>query len=281
MVNQMNSLISVVLLPWVGALHANCNTVKKLIWTFAGIAIFLASLLASRAVRTDMGWLLFFFVCTAFALSCYAQFYLYKKKLTDMKFELGQLELALRQLTLGFISSTLLAILVIGFYVLHNDVKFSAFRLGSNLVIYAFVFAFGAAVLEEILFRGLLQGVLKYLFPKSRHWLLVVVPVALLFAFLHKGNQAEILHAKVISAALSGFILGTMAYRTNALWLSIGAHLAWNSLQIVAFGHSQNRLEPQIGVFDQTTGINKYAAVGFLVVFTILIFNSRKKNERH
>lgn len=115
----------------------------------------------------------------------------------------------------------------------------------------ALIAAFAIAVLEEILFRGVLLGVfLRALRPAP-----AIVSLSLLFAFLHfldppahvlppdpeRAKAGFVLLGQILSRyadprsllaeftvlAAVGVVLGAARYRTASLWLPVGLHAGW------------------------------------------------------
>jgi hypothetical protein len=99
---------------------------------------------------------------------------------------------------------------------------------GGWFVVLAIVVVIGAPVVEELMYRGLLQGV----FVRRIHPVAAVVFVAAWFALIHfRPVEYPGLFA-------FGLVLGVCALRTRRLGMSIAAHVGFNAtgLALVAFG---------------------------------------------
>jgi uncharacterized protein len=85
------------------------------------------------------------------------------------------------------------------------------------------VLALVPAVCEEVLFRGVIQGVLR------RHGhIFAIIFTGALFSFLHLDIQ------RFIGIWLLGSLIGYMVYRTNSLYTGILAHLVNNVFSVAA-----------------------------------------------
>lgn len=85
-----------------------------------------------------------------------------------------------------------------------------------------------AAVLEEVLFRGLLQSVLLAWWGPAWRWTIVVVAAAL-FAVIHLGAASW---NALPTLFVLGLILGWLYERTGSLWPPILLHAAFNAFNI-------------------------------------------------
>lgn len=96
----------------------------------------------------------------------------------------------------------------------------------------------GAAVTEELIFRGLLLQALERL---CGSWLALAV-TAVLFGLLHAANPGATLWSSFAIAVEAGVLLGAAFLWRRNLWLTIGLHFAWNTsvglLGIPVSGHA-------------------------------------------
>ena len=102
---------------------------------------------------------------------------------------------------------------------------------GTGLVVLAVLVCVGSPVVEELFFRGLLLRSLLGSFDKSGPRLgpaLSIVVTALVFALVH----FEAL--QFLGLAGFGIVLGLLAWRTGRLGPSIVAHMAFNTVTIIA-----------------------------------------------
>ncbi|WP_433066520.1 lysostaphin resistance A-like protein [Dactylosporangium sp. CS-033363] len=90
----------------------------------------------------------------------------------------------------------------------------------------------GAAVAEELLFRGAL-------FRLVEEWLGTWIALAVsgvLFGALHLLNPGATLWGALAIAAEAGLMLGAAYTATRSLWVPIGLHLGWNFAESGLFG---------------------------------------------
>lgn len=89
------------------------------------------------------------------------------------------------------------------------------------------VLGVGAGISEELIFRGVLFRLVEELLGT---WFAAFLS-ALVFGFLHLGNQdATVLGATAI-ALEAGLLFALLYALTRSLWLCIGVHAAWNIVQ--------------------------------------------------
>ncbi|GGP03311.1 CPBP family intramembrane metalloprotease [Nonomuraea glycinis] len=98
--------------------------------------------------------------------------------------------------------------------------------------------AVGAAVTEELMFRGLALQALERLWG-SRAALAIT---ALLFGALHLGNPAATAWSSLAIALEAGVLLGAAYLWRRNIWFVVGLHFAWNTtvglLGIPVSGHA-------------------------------------------
>ena len=93
-------------------------------------------------------------------------------------------------------------------------------------------FALVGAIVEELLFRGLLFRLLE-------EWLgswIALAASACVFGAVHLANPHATLWAGLSIAIQAGVLLGTAYMQFRRLWLPIGLHIAWNFTQGGIFG---------------------------------------------
>ena len=96
------------------------------------------------------------------------------------------------------------------------------------LVIMLVAAVVAAPLLEEMVFRGLVQTSLLNTLGRERRWLIVVV-ASILFAVTHLG--AAIWQSLAALTVLS-LILGFLYERTGSLWPSILVHAGFNAWNV-------------------------------------------------
>lgn len=116
--------------------------------------------------------------------------------------------------------------------------------------------AFFGPLLEEVLFRGAIQGLLMRFF--GRPWPAIVV-AALVFGVFHMNP------VQIVYATLLGIVLGWIYYRTGSLLSVIVGHVLNNSLAVVttvAFGATEEQ-----AVANSTAGIAGFVLFAVLSVY--------------
>jgi membrane protease YdiL (CAAX protease family) len=95
----------------------------------------------------------------------------------------------------------------------------------------------GAAVTEELIFRGLALQALERL---CGSWIALAV-TAVLFGLLHLANPGATLWSSFAIAVEAGVLLGAAFLWRRDIWLAMGLHFAWNTsvglLGIPVSGH--------------------------------------------
>ncbi len=86
---------------------------------------------------------------------------------------------------------------------------------------------FGAAITEEIVFRGVLYRILEGTFGT---WAAVGTS-GLVFGLVHLGNQQGTLQGGLAIALEAGLLFAALYALTRSLWLVMGVHFAWNVVQ--------------------------------------------------
>ncbi len=84
-----------------------------------------------------------------------------------------------------------------------------------------------APVLEEFIFRGLLQSALAHAWGHERRWRIILC-AAFVFSLIHTGMPWQVLPPLF----LLGVFLGYLYERTGSLWPCIAAHAGFNALNI-------------------------------------------------
>jgi membrane protease YdiL (CAAX protease family) len=88
-----------------------------------------------------------------------------------------------------------------------------------------------AAVVEEILFRGVL---FRFTEEMLGSWAALVITSAL-FGLGHLGNEGATAFSAIAVAVEAGTLLGAAYMLTGSLWLPIGIHFGWNVTQGLVF----------------------------------------------
>ncbi|GAA0403074.1 CAAX amino protease [Acrocarpospora corrugata] len=134
---------------------------------------------------------------------------------------------------LGFVLLSVLVITVLGGY------SFT-WSQGLSVVLPVVAVSIGAAVTEELIFRGLALQALEELFG-SRAALAVTAP---LFGGLHLANPGATVWSSLAIAVEAGVLLGAAFLWRRSIWFVTGLHFAWNAtealLGIPVSGHASD-----------------------------------------
>ena len=127
--------------------------------------------------------------------------------------------LTMKAMLVDFVGGwTLLLIFFFGFGVNPGDVAASAIDLQPVLFFSIIALAIAAPVVEELLFRGLVQDFFGEVYPK---WIAIFI-TATIFGLIHLNPFS------VINAFWGGLVYGYVRYETGSLWPSIFLHSMWN-----------------------------------------------------
>lgn len=192
-----------------------------LIAGFAGAAeAGVAKLLENALSNKDLSDLISAVLSSAVGIACYwAIFKLYeKRKITEIGTQ-GIGKNLLTGISLGF---TLMSLTILVMY-LSGSYKIVAL----NTIVYllpALAMAISSAILEEILFRGVLFRIVE---EKLGSYISLVIS-ALVFGLLHLMNPNSSLLIGIGLAIQAGLLLGVLYMYSRNLWLPIAVHFAWN-----------------------------------------------------
>jgi len=98
---------------------------------------------------------------------------------------------------------------------------------GPHVLVAPLAISVGAAVIEELLFRGAIFRIIE---ATLGTWIALAIS-ALLFGAAHLGNENASWLAAAAIALEAGVMLGAAYVLTRRLWLPIGIHAAWNFTQ--------------------------------------------------
>lgn len=149
-----------------------------------------------------------------------------------------------------------------------------------------FVNGFAAAIVEEMVCRGLLMGYVE----KKTNIYIAVVSSALFFALIHllNGGLNTISFCMLlISGTLVGLMFGMATYIFNTIWASITLHFLWNISQLLFISGKASNDQPfQYILHNQSIlltggefGIESsiISTVGYSMVILILLIIHRRK----
>lgn len=126
----------------------------------------------------------------------------------------------------AYISAVVAALWLAGAYEVvdvRRDIQFAGSLLVTGL---------GAALFEELLFRGVLFRIVEEGLGTGAALLIS----ALVFGFVHLGNPGATVWSSVAIAIEAGLLLGMTYQVTRSLPLCIGLHAAWNFTQGSVYG---------------------------------------------
>lgn len=125
------------------------------------------------------------------------------------------------------------AIMAIGYYFLLsvNEITLDSFSASTKGIIYSIIFFILISLIEEILCRGYILGLLL---DKSNKYVALLISSAI-FTALHSFNP-NMATIPVLNLFLAGILLGITYIYTKNLWFAIALHFSWNFFQGPIFG---------------------------------------------
>lgn len=132
-------------------------------------------------------------------------------------------------------------------------------------------FAVFPGVIEEILFRGTILGLLEEL--KINHLVIILIN-GVLFGLFH-ANMEQFFYTTVM-----GFILTAVVYATKSLYASIYVHIMYNllvSLPYLVDIENSKILSNILDIMDNTKSLFWTILSSLAVMFIIHILNSSRK----
>jgi len=97
----------------------------------------------------------------------------------------------------------------------------------SSVLIASIESALGGAIVEELIFRGLMLQAIDKLGGKP----LALAVTSLFFGVAHLGNPGATLWSGFAIALEAGVLLGSAFLWRRNLWFAIGLHFAWNAIE--------------------------------------------------
>jgi uncharacterized protein len=136
-----------------------------------------------------------------------------------------------RNLLIGAVLGAVLQSLTI--YVIYLNHGFTIVSVNPfGFVLPALGMSFGAAIMEEVLFRGIIFRITES--SLGSYWALAIS--ALIFGAAHLANPNSTLIAAMGIAIQAGLLLGAAYIYSRNLWLPIALHFAWDFTQSGIFG---------------------------------------------
>jgi uncharacterized protein len=106
----------------------------------------------------------------------------------------------------------------------------------------------GVAVIEEVLFRGVVFRILE----ERTGTVVAMILSSVLFGTLHLVNPHATLWGALATAMTGGVMLAAAYVATRSLWLAIGLHFAWNFTQAGIFGVVVSGSDASHGLLNTT-----------------------------
>lgn len=139
-----------------------------------------------------------------------------------------------------------------------------AAETGWELLVSILVIGLAAAVCEEVLFRGILQGSMEKLGKAG-----MFIIVSILFAAFH-FNIEHFLGIFILS-----LLIGFIVYRTNSLYMGMLAHFTNNTAAIIIsfFANKipEDMVEQSIISAEEISDVAQFAVLGVIVVVCTII----------
>jgi uncharacterized protein len=133
-----------------------------------------------------------------------------------------------------FIAGSVFIIMALGGY----SFQWASSSNAGSVLISSIGAALGAAIVEELIFRGLMFQAIDRLGGK----MLALAVTSLFFGVAHLGNPGATLYSAFAIALEAGVLLGAAFLWRRNLWFTIGLHFAWNAIEgllgIPVSGHS-------------------------------------------
>jgi len=173
----------------------------------------------SQELRDGIQYLLSSFVMISIYYIVYKL--LEKRKLHELALDTFGKDMSIGLITgFGLISLCILILYGLGYYEVYGMNSFSVMLLPLTLLI-------SAALLEEIVFRGIIYRILEERFGTN-----IALFQSLIFGVLHYGNENATI-SSVWFVVMFGVVLSLLYTYTQRLWLPFFFHLSWNFAQIV------------------------------------------------
>ena len=151
---------------------------------------------------------------------------------------------AARELAAGLAIGAGLFAATLGILALAGAYRITGLRENLSIMAIPLCVSFGAAVIEEILFRGI---VFRLLEESLGTWIALALS-ATLFGLVHLSSPHATPLAALAIALEAGIMLAAAYLLTRRLWLAIGIHAAWNFTQSGVFSVPTSGI-PMHGLF--------------------------------
>ena len=182
------------------------------------------------------------------------------------------------QTLFGFATALVLASCGMVLEALWQKQDFLFHNLSPLLFWTACVISLAAATIEELIFRGLLLGLLLRWQPDFKSWpVLAVITQAALFAWLHVVENSSTPLLDSLSIWTGAMILGATVVYSGRLWLAIGLHTGWNVVQYIAYGVQKPNLDYLPGLFSTALASQVWVTVNWVLIGLALLWLRHRK----
>lgn len=147
------------------------------------------------------------------------------------------------ELAVGLVLGTGLMALAVGLIALLGGYRVTGISPSPQLLV-PLAIGIGAGFIEEILFRGVLLRVLDSWLGS---WAALAI-TSLLFGLIHLMNPGASVWTALGLVIEAGVLLGAAYLLTRRLWLVIGVHIAWNTVQGGVFSSAVSGTGDQSGL---------------------------------
>ncbi|KMS59215.1 abortive infection protein [Novosphingobium barchaimii LL02] len=152
---------------------------------------------------------------------------------------------AVHEMAAGALGGAALFTLITGIVALLGGFSVTGLRGMGELWIWLGI-AFSSGMIEETLFRGVIQRQLEAMFGT---WVALAATSAF-FGLAHLTNPGATLFAAFAIACEAGILLGSAYLVTRRLWAPIGLHMAWNFTQGWVFSIPVSGGKPPVGLLE-------------------------------
>ncbi|WP_152398997.1 CPBP family intramembrane glutamic endopeptidase [Paenibacillus cellulositrophicus] len=200
-----------------------------IVWMIAGaIGIVLINMIFQQLTEQGEGIvsLIFTLVMGFLALLVYklTLTYLARRSTPEISRNRAGIESVLGMLTgTIFIAGSAIMIIALGGY----SFQWASSADTSSVLIASIESALGGAIVEELIFRGLMLQAIDKLGGKP----LALAVTSLFFGVAHLGNPGATLWSGFAIALEAGVLLGSAFLWRRNLWFAIGLHFAWNAIE--------------------------------------------------
>ncbi|MDP9697824.1 membrane protease YdiL (CAAX protease family) [Paenibacillus intestini] len=196
-----------------------------LVWMFTGVILLGLSGFMTQKLFGDSQGVLSIMLALAGGIVSIAIYWFVMKFMAGRNVQELQLRRAGTELILGSGVGLILIGVSVGIITLLGGYSFT--WSATNAVGSILALAIGAAIVEELIFRGLfLQAIEKRL----GSWLALAI-TSLFFGLAHLPNPGATLWSSVAIVIEAGILLGAGFLWRRNLWFVMGLHFAWNALE--------------------------------------------------